>query len=127
MRGGKRTTTLATPRAIDAQIPDERDEPRGNAAALGGVLRRAFVHDRTNALAAATAALAVGATVAGVRSALGSYATLPHRVALVGKAGGVCWYDDSKATNPDAARRAVASFDSVVLLAGGRILRRRTG
>jgi UDP-N-acetylmuramoylalanine--D-glutamate ligase len=45
---------------------------------------------------------------------------MPHRVALVGKAGGVEWYDDSKATNPDATRRAISSFDSVVLLAGGR-------
>jgi UDP-N-acetylmuramoylalanine--D-glutamate ligase len=30
------------------------------------------------------------------------------------------WYDDSKATNPDATRRAISSFESVVLLAGGR-------
>ena len=30
------------------------------------------------------------------------------------------WYDDSKATNPDATLRAVESFDSAVLLAGGR-------
>ena len=45
---------------------------------------------------------------------------MPHRVELVGEAMGVRWYDDSKATNPDATLRAVASFDSVVLLAGGR-------
>jgi UDP-N-acetylmuramoylalanine--D-glutamate ligase len=32
----------------------------------------------------------------------------------------VRWYDDSKATNPDATLRALESFDSVVLLAGGR-------
>ena len=57
---------------------------------------------------------------AGIRAALASYATLPHRVALVGEAGGVRWYDDSKATNPDATLRALESFDSVVLLAGGR-------
>src|SRR4029077_17855160 len=83
-------------------------------------MRRALVHDRTNALAAGLAALAVGATNAGLRAALASYATLPHRVALVGEAGGVSWYDDSKATNPDATLRALESFDSVVLLAGGR-------
>jgi len=45
---------------------------------------------------------------------------MPHRVALVGEASGVRWYDDSKATNPDATLRAAMSFDSVVLLAGGR-------
>jgi UDP-N-acetylmuramoylalanine--D-glutamate ligase len=32
----------------------------------------------------------------------------------------VDWYDDSKATNPDATLRALESFDSVVLVAGGR-------
>ncbi len=92
----------------------------GTVLAAVTEMRRAFVHDRTNALAAATAALAVGATPAGVREALANYTTLPHRVALVGEAIGVRWYDDSKATNPDATLRALESFDSVVLLAGGR-------
>jgi UDP-N-acetylmuramoylalanine--D-glutamate ligase len=32
----------------------------------------------------------------------------------------VQYYDDSKATNPHAALHAIAGFDSVVLLAGGR-------
>jgi UDP-N-acetylmuramoylalanine--D-glutamate ligase len=101
-------------------IDDELVAADGTVLAAVGAMRRAFVHDRTNALAAATSALAVGATPSGVRDALVNYATLPHRVALVGEAGGVRWYDDSKATNPDATLRAVESFDSVVLLAGGR-------
>ncbi len=83
-------------------------------------MRRSLLHDRTNALASAAAALDVGATPAGVRDALASYATMPHRLALVGEANGVYWYDDSKATNPDATLRAISSFDHVVLLAGGR-------
>jgi len=41
-------------------------------------------------------------------------------VALVGDAGGVQWYDDSKATNPHAALAALRGFGSVVLIAGGR-------
>ncbi|HEV3401567.1 MAG TPA: cyanophycin synthetase, partial [Acidimicrobiales bacterium] len=45
---------------------------------------------------------------------------LPHRLTLVAEAGGVRWYDDSKATNPHAALAAVSGFDSVVLVAGGR-------
>jgi UDP-N-acetylmuramoylalanine--D-glutamate ligase len=83
-------------------------------------LRRSLPHDLTNALAASAAALEAGASVSGVRAALGAYATLPHRVALVGEARGVQWYDDSKATNPHAALHAVRAFSSVVLLAGGR-------
>ena len=48
------------------------------------------------------------------------FRTLPHRVALVGEAMGVKYYDDSKATNPHAALHAIEGFESVVLLAGGR-------
>jgi len=94
--------------------------PDGRPLAPVAVMSRALAHDRTNALAAAAAALEVGATLDGVVDALRGYATMPHRVALVGEAYGVQWYDDSKATNPDAARSAVSSFPSVVLLAGGR-------
>jgi UDP-N-acetylmuramoylalanine--D-glutamate ligase len=94
--------------------------PSGGVVAPLASMRRALLHDRTNALASAAAALEAGASPDGVRAALASYVTMRHRVELVGEANGVRWYDDSKATNPDAAVRAVASFDSVVLLAGGR-------
>ena len=83
-------------------------------------LSRSLPHDVANALAASAAALAAGATVDGVRAALTGFAPLPHRLALVAYAGGVRWYDDSKATNPHAAVAAVRGFDSVVLVAGGR-------
>jgi UDP-N-acetylmuramoylalanine--D-glutamate ligase len=83
-------------------------------------LQRALPHDRTNALAAAAAATAAGAGVDAVRRVLRSFGGLPHRLALVGEHGGVRWYDDSKATVPAATVTAVAAFDSVVLIAGGR-------
>jgi UDP-N-acetylmuramoylalanine--D-glutamate ligase len=102
------------------EVDGELRTADGRALVAVAAMRRAFVHDRTNALASAIAALAVGATTAGIQDALAKYATLPHRVALVGEASGVRWYDDSKATNPDATLRALESFDSVVLLAGGR-------
>lgn len=76
--------------------------------------------DRANAIAAATAARAVGATDEGIVAAVENFARLPHRVVPVGEAGGVYWVDDSKATNPHAANHAIAAFGSVVLLAGGR-------
>jgi UDP-N-acetylmuramoylalanine--D-glutamate ligase len=111
-----RADAIGHARVVDGRLLAADGSPLASVAEM----RRALVHDRTNALAAALAALDVGATTLGIRDALASYATLPHRVALVGKAGGVSWYDDSKATNPDATRSAIASFDSVVLLAGGR-------
>ena len=83
-------------------------------------LQRSLPHDVENALAASAAALAAGADLDGVRSALREWRGFPHRVALVGDAGGVQWYDDSKATNPHAALAALRGFGSVVLIAGGR-------
>ncbi|HNE75730.1 MAG TPA: UDP-N-acetylmuramoyl-L-alanine--D-glutamate ligase [Microthrixaceae bacterium] len=83
-------------------------------------LWRSLPHDRTNALAAAAAALAGGASIDGVRAALVGFRGLPHRVELVGTSGGIRYYDDSKATAPHATLAAVSGFESVVLIAGGR-------
>jgi UDP-N-acetylmuramoylalanine--D-glutamate ligase len=83
-------------------------------------LRRALPHDITNALAAAATAHHAGAGNDAIAATLESFAGLPHRVTLVGEAGGVMYYDDSKATTPDATLAAVAGFTSVVLIAGGR-------
>jgi UDP-N-acetylmuramoylalanine--D-glutamate ligase len=76
-------------------------------------------HDRANAAVAAAAARAVGSTAAGEEHALATRTRLHHRVEPVGKAGGVEYLDDSKATNPHATLAAVSGFDRVVLLAGG--------
>jgi UDP-N-acetylmuramoylalanine--D-glutamate ligase len=83
-------------------------------------LPRALPHDIANGLAATATAQGGGATLEGARSALTSFSGLPHRVTPVGEAEGVSWFDDSKATAPHATVAAVSSFDSVVLIAGGR-------
>jgi UDP-N-acetylmuramoylalanine--D-glutamate ligase len=83
-------------------------------------LWRGLPHDRLNALAAAATAMAAGASVPAVRAALTAFGGLPHRLELVAESGGVRWYDDSKATAPQATLAAVAGFPSVVLVAGGR-------
>jgi UDP-N-acetylmuramoylalanine--D-glutamate ligase len=83
-------------------------------------LPRALPHDVSNALAAAAVALSAGAGLEACRQALAEAPALPHRVELVAQAEGVSWYDDSKATTPASVLAAVAGFDSVVLIAGGR-------
>lgn len=82
---------------------------------------RSLPHDRTNALAAAAAVLETGlATPEHVGTALASFTGPPHRIELVGEQDGIRWYNDSKATTPHAVVTALAGFDSVVLIAGGR-------
>ncbi len=76
-------------------------------------------HERANIAAAAAAAEFMGATEGAIVSAVTGFRRLHHRTELVGKAGGVEYVDDSKATNPHAAVAAVLGYSSVVLLAGG--------
>jgi UDP-N-acetylmuramoylalanine--D-glutamate ligase len=94
--------------------------PSGQSVVGVGELPRRLPHDLANSLAAAAVASACGATPAGIRSALVDTPAPPHRVQWLGGAGGVDWYDDSKATTPAAVLAAVAGFASVVLIAGGR-------
>ena len=84
-------------------------------------------HDRENMLAAAAAGREVGATAGGIAAAVRSFGGLPHRMTVVGEWHGVRFVDDSKATNPHAAERAIRATHApgtgdrrVVLIAGGR-------
>lgn len=78
-------------------------------------------HNAGNALAAAAAALALGAPPDGVRAGLRSFAPLAHRIEPCGSVAGVACYNDSKATNVDATLKALAAFAPkrpIVLLGG---------
>lgn len=76
-------------------------------------------HNVANATAAATLARLAGATEDEIREALATFRTGGHRLVPVGTVDGVTYVDDSKATNPHAAQRAIESFESVVWIAGG--------
>jgi UDP-N-acetylmuramoylalanine--D-glutamate ligase len=92
----------------------------GPPGVLAAVPASGAPHDTANALAAAAAALAVGADVGAVARGLDGFTGLAHRVQLVTEHDGVRWYDDSKATNPHATASALAGFEHAVLIAGGR-------
>jgi UDP-N-acetylmuramoylalanine--D-glutamate ligase len=94
--------------------------PDGAPLVAASELARNGPHDVANALAAAAAAGEFGVPADALTRVLRSFSGLPHRVTPVGQSGGVTFVDDSKATNPHAALAALAGFDSVVLLAGGR-------
>jgi len=93
--------------------------PEGPLVSIERLARRR-PHDLSNAACVAATAIAAGATAEGVAAALESFEGLPHRLALVGEWNDVSWFNDSKATVPQATIAAVGGFDSVVLIAGGR-------
>ncbi|HWO52630.1 MAG TPA: cyanophycin synthetase, partial [Ornithinibacter sp.] len=72
-----------------------------------------------NALAAAALARAHGVPAGAVRAGLRAFVPEPHRIAEVGTVDGIRWVDDSKATNPHAARASLAAYEHVVWVAGG--------
>ena len=83
-------------------------------------LPRTFDHDVTNTLVAAALSLRLGATPAGIETAVRTHQLAPHRIQHVADIEGVAYYNDSKATVPHAVNTAVAGFSSVVLIAGGK-------
>jgi UDP-N-acetylmuramoylalanine--D-glutamate ligase len=76
-------------------------------------------HNAQNAAAASALAMAVGVPRADIGPALLDFPGLPHRQALIAEIDGVSFINDSKATNADAAARALACHERVIWIAGG--------
>ncbi len=77
-------------------------------------------HNWQNAAAAYAAATALDCPPEAAARALLTFPGLAHRIEDVGVVQGVRFINDSKATNADAAARALACFDNVYWIAGGR-------
>lgn len=73
-------------------------------------------HNEMNAIAALTAAHALGVDSAAVCEAIGGFAGLPDRLERIGSFNGVEYYNDSKATTPQAAVTAMRSFERPLLV-----------
>jgi UDP-N-acetylmuramoylalanine--D-glutamate ligase len=99
------------------------DRAFGENVALAPVsdVRPAAPHNVANALGAAALARAYGVPAAAVGAGLRSFEPEPHRITLVAEVGGVTYVDDSKATNPHAAAASLATYPSVVWVAGGML------
>lgn len=76
-------------------------------------------HNHQNACAAYAAVRALGLAPKLIEQAFHSFAGLPHRSQLVGERGGVRFVNDSKATNVDAAAKALQAFPKIRWIAGG--------
>jgi UDP-N-acetylmuramoylalanine--D-glutamate ligase len=88
--------------------------PRADLPLLGD-------HNVANALAAAVATRAAGASPDAIARGLRAFKAIPHRVEPVREVGGVLWINDSKSTNVTSTEVALQALDRpFVLLLGGR-------
>lgn len=79
-------------------------------------------HNVSNALAGAACARAAGASIEAIAAGLASFHPIEHRLEPAGIVDGVEYFNDSKATNPDAVLKALTAFGDrpLVVLLGGR-------
>ncbi|MGA9884458.1 MAG: UDP-N-acetylmuramoyl-L-alanine--D-glutamate ligase [Candidatus Acidiferrales bacterium] len=78
-------------------------------------------HNIENALAACAAAYLAGAEPAAIAAGVKSFRAVEHRLEFVAEIGGVTYYNDSKATNVDAALKAIEAFPgSLFVILGGK-------
>jgi len=76
-------------------------------------------HNHQNACAAYAACRALGLAPREIERGLRSFEGLPHRSQIVAEKGGVTFVNDSKATNVDAALRALLAFERIRWICGG--------
>jgi UDP-N-acetylmuramoylalanine--D-glutamate ligase len=76
-------------------------------------------HNWQNAAAAFAAARRVGVPAAAAAAGIESFPGLAHRQELIATIDGVRYVNDSKATNADAAAKALVCYDAIYWIAGG--------
>lgn len=76
-------------------------------------------HNHQNACAAYAATRSLGLAPREIERAFHSFKGLPHRSQTVAEINGVRWVNDSKATNVDAAAKALTAFQRIRWIAGG--------
>ncbi len=78
-------------------------------------------HNQFNALVAITVAQLLGIDTPIIQQGLATFTAVPHRIERITEVGGVCVYNDSKATNVEATEVALRSFDQpIIWIAGGQ-------
>jgi UDP-N-acetylmuramoylalanine--D-glutamate ligase len=86
-----------------------------------GALAMPGDHNRQNLLLAVAVGLHAGLEPAAMEAACRSFPGVPHRLERIRQLDGITWFNDSKATNYDAAEVALRALEGpLVVLAGGQ-------
>jgi UDP-N-acetylmuramoylalanine--D-glutamate ligase len=105
---------------IDGLLYDETAGAGGPVIDLRGAPNLPGTHNWQNAAAAYAAAHAAGASPEAISRGLATYPGLPHRQERIAEIKGVTFVNDSKATNGDSAARALACYEAIYWIAGGK-------
>lgn len=105
--------------ALAGRLSERRKGREVGAWDLGGIKGLPGAHNHQNGCCAWAVARALGLSPQTVGGAFESFAGLPHRSQVVAEEGGVTFVNDSKATNAEAAARALSAFDRVRWICGG--------
>lgn len=76
-------------------------------------------HNRENIAASYAASRLSNQSPESIAAAITSFKGLPHRIEYISSYQNIDFYNDSKATNADAAAKSLAIFDNIYWLAGG--------
>ncbi len=76
-------------------------------------------HNYENVMAAVAMALGIGVPLDAVRETLRRFTAVEHRIEYVAEKRGIRFYNDSKATNPDAAIQGIGAMNRPTYLIGG--------
>jgi UDP-N-acetylmuramoylalanine--D-glutamate ligase len=106
--------------ATDGMLIDDIDGAAVAALDLREVPTLPGRHNWQNAAAAYAAVRAAGVAAPVVAQCMRSYPGLKHRQEQVAASGGIRFVNDSKATNPEAAAKALASYANIYWIAGGK-------
>jgi UDP-N-acetylmuramoylalanine--D-glutamate ligase len=106
--------------AINGVLYDDMDGKAVEVMSLTEIETLPGAHNAQNAAAAYAAARAICLKSPTIVDGIRSFPGLSHRLQLIGKIDGIRYINDSKATNAEAAARALASYDNIYWIAGGR-------
>ena len=105
--------------ALGDSLIDDSDGRASVVMNLAAVASLPGRHNAQNAAAAYAATRALGLPVATITAAIASFPGLAHRQERVGEIAGITFINDSKATNADAAARALGCYPTIYWIAGG--------
>ncbi len=100
-----------------------RDDTTGRDTALMAMSEAVSLpgaHNAQNAAAAYAACVALGVPVQTILKGIRSFPGLAHRQQRVAQVDGISFINDSKATNPDAAAKALGCYSRIYWIAGGQ-------